>query len=201
MEDRTRTIIIGAVVLLILAAVFGTVFYLGRTAKNQGSTPTGVPQISRTPAISVSPTPTGGVAALPGTKTLAAVGFVLHYPSSWGILTCNNSQNVEFDPINGTDSKSVVCDVAVKPVTVLVSQNRLSCTGETVKLGNYQVQRSKNTAASGDINYRWCYSVGGKNLDITHRVSSSGARATSKEDFSAQVEQIISTSQVTPQGS
>lgn len=193
MDPKSRSIIIGGVVLLILASVFGTVFYLGRVAKEKrGETPEADPlsqlEVTGNPN---SQTDTGtGSGQQSNLKTFTGAGFNVPYPSSWGLLTCSNSANFEFDPTSSSDVRSVVCDVAVKPVTVLVT-NRLSCQGETVKLGNHQVIRSKVSAQSGDANYRWCFSVGGKNLEVTHRISASGSRATSKEDFSAAVEQII----------
>lgn len=204
MDQRTRYIVIGGVVLLFVAAVLVTIFYLGRIYRsNSNTTPreTGDP-LSQLPvaSLSVTTTPPAGVSGVAGnTKLYAGQGFSLDFPNNWSLLTCNNSQNFEFDPAGGADLKNVVCDTAVKPVTVLVV-NRLNCTGETVTLGTNKVVKSKTTSG-GNTNYRWCVNVGNKGLDITHRVSGSGARATSKDDFSAQIEQMIQTVKASPQAS
>lgn len=192
MDQKTRTIIIGGVVLLILAAVSGTIFYLSRISKvsdQTTSTDNSLPQVQISPAPSSAPRNTPGASAN-GLKTFVGPAFSIQYPQNWALLTCSNSQNIELDPYGGNNIQGVVCDFAVKPVTFLVA-NKLSCQGETVKLGNNQVVRSKTTGANGDINYRWCVPLVGKSVDITHRVSASGSRATSKDDFSAQVEKII----------
>ncbi|MCL5784350.1 MAG: hypothetical protein M1142_03290 [Patescibacteria group bacterium] len=203
MDPKTRVIIVGALALVILAAVAGTLFYLGKASRERSAT-SGNTSLNSLPRLSVTPVPStlrnNQAATSSNTKTFVGSGFNLSYVNSWGVLTCSNSQNFEFDPTVGTDLKGVVCDRAVKPVTVLVV-NKLNCQGETVKLGENQVVRSKNTPREGDISYRWCLSVGGKNLDITHRVSASGSQATSKEDFSAEVEQMITTIKASPQGS
>lgn len=106
-------------------------------------------------------------------------------------MTCANSESIELDPTNGTDTKNIVCDEALKPVTMLVA-DRLNCSGETVTLGGRQVVRSKVSSGS-DTSYRWCMAVGDTAIDITHRVSPSGSRATSKGDFSAAIEEMIKT--------
>lgn len=209
MDQRTRYIVIGGVVLLFVAAVLITIFYLGRVYRSNSDAPqnpntnplTELPTIASSSASVTPSASSGGVSLEPSnTKIYAASGFTLNYPSGWGLLTCSNSQNFEFDPTNGADVKNVVCDVAVKPVTVLVT-NRLNCTGETINIGEKKVVKSKVTASNGSINYRWCVGLNGKGLDITHRISSFGSRAASKDDFSNQVEQMINSLKVTPQGS
>ncbi len=201
MDQKTKLTIIGGVVLLIIAAVLVTFFYFGRISKNTGGTPnSGTNPLSQLPTTSSSTTPApSGAANANSRKTFTGAGFTLTYPNNWGILTCSNSENFELDPTSSVDTKNVVCDTAVKPITVLVV-NRLSCTGETVTLGPNKVIKSKATTDTG-VNYRWCVAIGNKGLDITHRVSSTGSRATSKEDFSSQVEEMIKTIKATPQGS
>lgn len=200
MDQRTRYIVIGGVVLLFVAAILVTIFYLGRVYRSTTNTPRETDNpLSQLPVASPSATitsPGGVTAAVGNTKLYAGQGFSLSYPSNWGLLTCSNSQNFEFDPTTGADLKNVVCDVAVKPITVLVV-NRLNCTGETITLGSNKVVKSKTTSG-GDTNYRWCVTVGNKAFDITHRVSSAGSRATSKDDYSAQIEQMIQTIKTTP---
>lgn len=202
MDQKTKLTIIGGAALLIIAIVFVTIFYFGRASRtttgpgDSGTNP--LDQLPTTAAPSVSPLPgvTGGSAQ---GKMLVGKGFSLTYPNNWGVLTCSNSQNFEFDPTSNADVRNVKCDTAVKPVTVIVT-NQLSCTGDTVNFGNNKVTKSKAATATG-TNYRWCVAVGNIGLDITHRVSSAGTQATSKDDFSAQVEQIITTVKPSAQGS
>ena len=101
----------------------------------------------------------------------------------------SNSTNFEFDP-SGRDMINVVCDEALKPVTFLVV-DKLNCSGESIKLGNNQVTRIKILGDEGRVFYRWCTMVGNIGFDITHRVSPTGSRATSKDDFSKEIEKII----------
>lgn len=205
MDQRTRVIIIGAGVLFVLAAISLLVFFTLRFSRNNQPRGSGDNSLSRLPVISVTPSPTdrqdgnNSNSVRSDFKTFISQGFSLDYPSGWGVLTCGNSTNFEFDPENGSDLKNIACDRAFKPITVLLA-NRLSCTGETVKIGDKQVVKLK-VENNGDINYRWCLSVGSVGLDITHRVSQSGSRATSKEDFSSQVEEVIKTIKLTPRGS
>lgn len=196
MENR-RAVIIAAVIALVVAAVIvGAIILLTSLLRGRVSGPTVVTSSPSpvTSAATGSAPATGQVAPTPAsnTKFVSVGGYTMSYPKQWGILKCSNSQSLEFDPLNGTDQLNVVCDYAIKPITILVSSN-LSCTGETVVLGNNRVVRLKTPTTTG-ADYRWCL-IGSNNvhLDITHRVSNDGSRATSKDDFSAQVEQIIST--------
>lgn len=203
MDQRTKSIIFGAIGLLVLASVLGTVVYLGRltkqTAKVEGNV-TNNP-LSELPVSSASAaaSPEGVNQPASNLKAYVGQGFSILYPANWGLLTCGNSQSIELDPLNSADNKNFACDRAVKPVTVLVGQP-LNCQGETVKIGNHQVRKSK-VAQEGATDYRWCLSVGGKTFDITHRVSPMSSPAASKDDFSAQVEQVIGNIASTPAGS
>lgn len=204
MDQRKAFIITGLVVLIILALIFLGVFYLTKTFQGgfftNRSTPR--PTITASPNSTAESVDTGssGVAPPPapgtpapaqvgGLKPYSGQGFNFKYPANWGILRCNNSQNFELDPLNPQDS-SIACNVAVKPVTVLVSGNT-SCSGQVVKIGDISVQKSRNDVAGG-VEYRWCTQTSPV-LDITHRVSSSGGQATSPRDFSGQIEQMIGT--------
>lgn len=210
MDRRTKSLVIGVFALIIVAAVVGAYLYLTRFPQNKPDTGTdSVPSgLSDLPIATISPTlgtrNSTSNGSVPGTsvgnsKIYSGPGFNFAYPSSWALLTCSNSQNFELDPVNQGDISGAVCDRAIKPVTFLVS-DKVSCTGESVKLGGNQVMRSKTATATG-TNYRWCLQVGSKGLDISHRVSSSGSRATSREDFSPQIEQIISNIRVGSGGS
>lgn len=194
MDERTRLIALGAVALLALVVIFGVVVFVSRISSNRAGTRGPINDlVSRLPAPSPTPTPVSTTPSVsPESKTYTGPGFTLSYPRSWGILTCNNSSNFELDPTAGQDVLRVVCDEAIKPVTVLVV-TRASCLGEFKTIGSHQVVFSKVTEGDGDINYRWCLAVGEIGLDITHRVSPSGSPATSKTDFSSQVEGIITT--------
>jgi len=202
MDPKTRSIVVGAIALIILASLLGSIYYLTKVSKKITPTQNSTDSLSRLPVSSVSSSPkTGGSNTADNTtKLFVGQNVLFNYPKNWGLLTCSNSNNFEFDPLNGTDVKNVVCDVAIKPITILVGSNQ-ACDGEKVKIGNLEVTKSKTELGSGDINYRWCVSVGDKNWDITHRVSASGSRATSTEDFSKAVEDLISKLQPAPQGS
>lgn len=195
MDQKTRSVIIGAVSLVILAVISGSIVYLGRVSKGKNTGSESSNSLSTLPKISPSISPSqsspdsGTVTEQGENKIYRGQGFSLSYPKKWGLLTCGNSANFELDPVNGNDVSNIACDFAVKPITFLVV-DKLNCQGETVKVGNHQVIRSKINTNS-ETNYRWCLALPGKDLDISHRVSPSGSRATSKEDFSSQVEEII----------
>lgn len=194
MESK-KPIIIAAVIALVVAGIIvGAIVYLTGLLRTRTTTTPNVVTSSPSSVItsennaarpSSTPAPT-----LPSNmKIVGIAGFTMTYPSTWGKLSCSNSSNIEFDPYNATD-QTATCDFAVKPITVLVAP-RLSCAGETVTLGNNRVVRTKTQTQTG-MDYRWCVYGNGMNLDITHRVSSTGSRATSKDDFSKQVEEMIS---------
>lgn len=194
MDQKPRLIIVGVAALIALAVVSAVAIFIGRAVRENAPTAEGgLDSLSRLPvqvAPSTSPTPSLPTDQPPLFKVYQGLGFSLLYPYKWGLLSCTNSQNIEFDPENSNDFRGA-CDVAVKPVTILVA-DRLDCPGETVTIGGYQIKKFKTSGQNGDIDYRWCLSVGGKNLDITHRVSTSGSRATTKEDLSEQIERMIS---------
>lgn len=201
MDQRRVLMAIGGVIFLLLLVVFGVAYF---SSKNKPKAPA-----RRTVTASASPTsltvpvassvPTAGSQGTPttpdtsGTKLFSGSNFSLRYPNAWGLLKCSNSANFELDPENATDQPNVVCNVAVKPITVLVSRQALTCQGDTVQLGYNQVVRSKTPRRDGGTTYRWCVNGRAASLDITNRVSSTGAPATSKEDYSSAVEQMIST--------
>lgn len=159
--------------------------------------PSPSPSSSSRPAQQASPTPAptprgnqGGTTTVNGNlETYNASNFSISFSKSWGLLTCNNSSNFELDPTNSTDQLNYSCNYAVEPVTVLVGN--VSCQGETVKLGNITVIKSVVNTSTGK-NYRWCTQTQPM-LDITHRVSSGGGRATSTQDYSSQIEEMIKT--------
>ncbi|MDO8429497.1 MAG: hypothetical protein Q7S88_02610 [Candidatus Daviesbacteria bacterium] len=203
MDQRTRVIIIGAIALFVIAAVLAGVVFVGRLSKNQtpklsdtGDIPDATARDLQIPTIA-SRDPS--LALEDGRGTFTASNYSLKYPTAWSVLTCSNSKNFELDPTSAQDIKNVVCDVAVKPVTIM-EVSKLNCQGEKVTIGSHQVTKSK--ATQGDYTrYTWCLNVGSKNLEITHRVSPKGERATSKEDYSQEVEEVIESIQATPQGS
>lgn len=203
MDQKTKFTIVGGVVLLIIAAAITTVFFLGKVSKSSGDTTqeTTANPLAELPttANSTSNSTISPTQAVSNTKIYNGQVFNLSYPSAWGVLSCSNSQNLELDPVTSTDLKNIVCDTALKPVTIIVTE-RLNCNGETVTLGTNKVTKSKTTTPTG-VNYRWCVTVGDKRLDITHRVSTGGSRATSKDDFSTQIEQMISTVKAATRGS
>lgn len=180
-------IILAAIIVVIIVAVVG--FFRSRqlSQTNLRPSPTSIP--NTTPEVILgSPTPQSGVSNQGNFKTQVVNGVTFRAPLNWGLLTCSNSNNFEFDPTNGQDSR-VVCDVALKPVTVLVG-NSQGCGGESVKLGEVQVQKLRIENQRG-IDYRWCFSKDNTQFNVTHRVSAGGSRATSKEDYSGRIEEMI----------
>jgi len=170
--------------------------------QNSTTTITPVPSTTVTPTLSPTQSNTTGSTNTNSSnqtsntngiiKTYNGEGFSVRYPDNWGLLTCSNSKNFELDPTSPQDVIGVVCDYAVKPVTFVVRSSAISCPGNKVTLGSKQVTKSIKTYSDGDVYYRWCFMSGGKQLDVTHRVSQTGTRATSTTDYSAEVETIIS---------
>lgn len=176
-------IVTGILSLIILAGVLGLIYYLTVSIRSRKP-------ISIFPSPKPSPSEQIQRQEIVTKKTYQGKNFTLSYPKTWSILTCANSQNFEFDPENNTDQNAVQCDRAVKSVTVLV-KNTSDCTGDTILLGQVSVVKSKTTTGTG-VGYRWCTNTK-PILDITHRASTAGGRATSKNDFSAAIEEMIKT--------
>ncbi len=189
MDNRIKIIVGGAVVLLLLVVL--AIFFFLSNVKKADNTEQGTLDNLTTVNEAVSPTPvTSNAPAGTLQKVYAGTGFSLKYPSNWGVLSCNNSQNFELDPTS-PNSVTLACDTAVKPITFLMTQN-LNCQGTAIKLGTHTAVKSKTTSASGYTTYRWCVPLtGGKALDITHRVDPKMSTATSQEDYSTQVEELI----------
>lgn len=187
-------IILGLIIVSVL--IFGLVTFV-RTRFFGGGKVTGSPSPSET-VVSESATasasvfedgtsPTGGTSgSIP--RVYQSGSMIFRFPQNWGVLTCSNSANFEFDPYGAIDQK-VVCDRAQKPITVLVNNN-LGCSGENVMLGGLSVTKSRIENVRG-VDYRWCFSAGGQSFNITHRVSGAAGRGLSKDDFYAQIEQMI----------
>ncbi len=188
MDQQSRLIVFGAAAFIIFALVVGGIIFMVRNSQTQN-----VPAENSTDLSSRLPvttaTPSATITPPIGTKSYQGEGFTIYYPVGWGLLTCGNSKNIEFDPTNAADASNIACSEALKPVTVLVAEG-LSCSGETVTLGPRQAVKSIETIGDAMV-YRWCVPAGNKALDITHRVSPSGSRATSKQDFSKDIEKMI----------
>ncbi len=214
MNDKRPLIVTGLVLLLILVLIGGVIFYLinfirGRQTTEQATrdifprssmnvvieNPSASPQAS--PAVTTTPNQSPnvqsvGVSNRGNSKIITSQGFQLAVPQNWGTLTCLNSKNFELDPYNAADS-TANCVKAIKPVTFLVGKN--SCAGgQIVTLGNIQVRKIVDTnfvtRDGRGTQYHWCTQTT-PSVDITHRVGTGTAFA--KDDFSAAVEQIIST--------
>lgn len=203
MDQRNKVIILGGVGLLILAVVLVSLFYFLKFSKNGITQSINIPNsLSRLPsavitpsaASPVSPTITSTNSNVPvassNVKTFQGQSFSLNYPNGWGILTCGNSQSIELDPYNSADFKNYTCDQAIKPITIIVSNGALSCFGDTVKIGNSTVVKSKTETANW-LKNRWCINKNGISFDITNRINSAGITGTGKDDFSQEVEKII----------
>lgn len=207
MEQRGPLLVTGLVILLILGIIAGTIYYLGRNSRRaatssptptpfqqnletpQGGSPLTVPNTGAVPRptnVPASPQPANA-----NNKIYTGTGFRMEYPKNWGILTCNNSANIEFDPMSANDQRNLACDLALKPITVLVNKSGSGCDGTLANLGGNQFYKTR-TASGENINYRWCMKVV-PFLDVTHRVSKTNPqlRATSKDDFAAQIEMML----------
>lgn len=219
MEQQQRSLIFTAAVgLIILAIIVGSIYYLVKfiqtrvassrqTAQSsvemiaqasaspegsvQGQQTTQSPQITEEAQKTEVPGDTKGGVQAPQTATdkklYNGTGFRLSYPNAWGLLSCTNSSNIEFDPVNSADSK-VSCGTASKAITVLVNDN-WGCSGEQINIGTVAVNKSKQSEA-GYTKYQWCTKTTPM-LNITHRVSLSNDPASSKTDYSAQIENMI----------
>lgn len=197
--DVKRLIVLIIAAILVLSLIFGVVFSLYRLIRSRQNT---IPTTSGPkPQVTISPLPSALPQTPPTTgttpwqtvtgnfKTYTGQGFLLSYPKNWGLLTCRNSQNFEFDPANPTDQLNVNCDRAVKPITVQSSFLTGCAGGQQITLGNNSVVK----VVSGS-DYKWCVGGGAVPLEVTHRVSGTDNRsAFSKTDYSSQVEQMIST--------
>lgn len=156
----------------------------------QGSIQSGASTARPAPSLTPAPTPeTKGGVTIAGDRKIFSWGNIqMSYPKSWGLVTCTNSKNVELDPNNPADTK-IACSTALKPITVLVD-DFAKCDGENVKIGNTEVIKSRKVDG-GYTAYLWCTKTV-PILNITHRVSSGNDPASSKEDYSKQVEEMIS---------
>lgn len=215
MEQQQRSLIFTAAVgLIILAIIVGSIYYLVKFIQTRIASSKLTPQASvemmaeasQSGIIageSVGEVPQGNApqTTLPATGISSADrsasldnklynqgGFQLSYPKNWGMWTCVNSENFEFDPVNSEDKK-VQCGTALKPITVLVDDIS-GCDGANTMIGNIEVVKSVQTV-DGYISYQWCTKTNPV-LNITHRVSKNGERAVSKDDYSAQIEDMIS---------
>jgi uncharacterized protein (UPF0333 family) len=195
MDAERKSLVATALVgLVVLSIIIGSIYYLIQFIRNRNTTNVANNQVTA----SASPTASGQVAVdvnhgnthpVSGDyKTFNEGNFQVSYPKSWGILTCSNSSNIELDPTNGQDNLKIACSVASKPVTII--KDATGCTnGEVIDVGTFKVARTK--ATEGDyIRYEWCTKTVPA-LYITHRVSNDGSPATSKEDFSKLVEDMI----------
>ena len=210
MEQQRSLVFTAAVGLIILAIIVGSIYYLvkfiqGRVASNSQSPDVNVEQIAQedtnpdggsiqgletdspdSEGQSQTP-PAAGNQNPAGKKVYNGGDFQFTYPDTWGVMKCDNSQNLELDPTNPADS-SIACEIATKPVTVVVG-DITGCEGETTKVGNVDVVRSQQSE-DNYTRYQWCTKTTPV-FNITHRVSQGNERATSKQDFSKQVEEMI----------
>ncbi len=191
MDQRKVLVLAGILGVLIIAIIIGTIIYVTHNSSISSTVPTIVtssPLPLPSSSIPVSSPAPRASSAPSNIKTYNGTGFQVQYPNTWGLLTCSNSNSFELDPANSIDQIKVSCNAAVKSVTILVHQ--VSCSGQTVKLGNVSVIKSVDPSG-GRTDYRWCTQTNPM-LDISHRFSPSGGTATSTTDYSSQVEDMIS---------
>lgn len=217
MENKKTLIATGAVVVLLIVLIIGGILFLFNFIRNkqqeantnifpsapvvEGSpstvayattspSPTITVRPTSTPKATPKPTPAPSSVVPAGTKTYTGNGFQLFYPQNWGLLTCSNSQNIEFDPLNSTNQLNYKCDYAIKPITILVHSSTPSCPGSIITLGGVSVIKSVTNTANGTT-YRWCTKTS-PSLDITNRVSATTQRAYSTKSYASEIEQMIS---------
>ncbi len=205
MSQGRSLLIVGVIALLVLAIVLGTIFYLTQAFKSNSTnsshpivTSSSKPAASSnaeapitTNTVTPAPSPLVTQSIDPNFKIYNGEGFQFQYPKNWGLLTCSNSKNIEFDPTNSTDQLNVRCGQAVKPITILVNSSA-GCSGPAVNVGTIPVLRHTHTYNDGQKDYVWCTQLQPL-LNISTRTSQNGSRATSPIDYSTQVEQLIST--------
>ncbi len=196
----TAVLVIGAFVAVIVSLIYFVPRAFFTPSNNVSPSLTPIPTIITSVATTTPlPTPTLTYpSATPSPqisqttlKLYKGTGFTLLYPSSWSILTCNNSTNFELDPNGGDDEIGIVCTYAQKPITIIVSNNLMGCLGTPVKIGNLSVVRSSITTNSY-IEYQWC-TVSNPVLQITNRVGPQPSSAIGTVNYSPQIEQMIST--------
>lgn len=207
MEQQQRSLVFTASVgLIILAIIVGSIYYLIKFIQARVASSGQIPQASVSQVVQASGSPEGGsvagaqirpnssptvssqaVTANSNQKIYNPGNFQLSYPKNWGVVTCTNSKNIELDPGNIADSK-INCQTALKSITVLVDKID-NCDGQNIKIGNTEVIKSKKIDSGWTV-YQWCTKTNPV-LNITHRVSPNGERATSKQDYSTQIEDMI----------
>lgn len=205
MENRKSLIVTGIVILIILLLVGAVIYYLIQFIRNRQQPRTGdqlFPQATLIPSPTgvvtggvATPAPTpqqpviGGWPQQSNIQTFNGQGFALQYPSNWGLLTCSNSPNFEFDPNSNID-QTVVCDRALKPITIQRTFTTGCQGGTQVNLGGLPVTKLVD-ASGGTTDYKWCVN-GPVYLEFTHRVSPAPPNsAYSVQDSSSQVEEVI----------
>lgn len=207
--------IIGGIFLLILVLVILLYFFLPVLFPqlSDQSTPVPTPIVAvptpiPSPLPSPIPTPTPSPVPTPvviinqpppvvqgaNEQLFSGAGFTLTYPENWGVLTCVNSPNFEFDPINNIDQVGAVCNVATKPITVIVQNSLSGCSGQVFQIGRYQVLKTTD-AGNGYIENQWCTATNPV-LVITNRVSPNVTGVASPIDYSPQIENMIGTLQI-----
>ena len=179
MDQRRALVIIGTIIVVLLAVVFGTAFL---SRNNRFTRNNAVRNSSPSPLLPTQSTASPSPATDANLQIFTGDTFSLGYPQNWGLLTCNNSKHFEFDPATNQDQLNIACDRAVKPITVLVG-DKFTCEGEVTKFGNVLAVKSKTTEEDGDIRYRWCLDGPQVDLDITHRVSTEEKRGFFQTDY------------------
>lgn len=204
MEQQQRSLVFTAAVgLIILAIIVGSIYYLVKFIQSRVASSRQTPQASVETFAQASGAPAGGsvrgsqisIGDLPQTgsipsdnKTYNGGNFQLAFSKNWGLLSCANSANLELDPLNSADNKAE-CSIASKPITIIVD-NISGCSGENIKIGNNEVLKNKKVEG-GYSAYQWCTKTEPV-LNITHRVSKGGETAVSPDDYSSQIEEMIS---------
>lgn len=178
-------IIVGALILISFVTAL-ILFIRSRSVAKVNTVPSPTPVVSEMQLPVTTPTETTPVNGLG--KTHSVNGTVFSYPTNWGLLTCTNSMNFELDPYSNQNSK-VACDVAKKPITVIV--NGPACQGGVIaNIEGTQVMRIQKSVENGKV-YQWCFNHNGRQYNISHRVSSNGQQGVSVDDFSAQIEEML----------
>ena len=146
------------------------------------------------PKTTISPTPgplRRGDDTGDSRQTYRGRGFSLKYPEKWGLLTCSNSTNFEFDPANNRDQAGVVCNWAVKPITAMARTSDADCRGNSNTLGG-TAGRKRGEKEGTYTYYTWC-TTSPPFLEFSHRVGSTQQLpgTATNASYEREIEEII----------
>lgn len=155
-----------------------------------------LPAPSATPTASSSPISSSSPSASPvatGFKSFTSkAGISMQYPAKWGLLTCSNSNNFEFDPTNSQDELNVICEDAKKPITVVFSNN--ACGGGQVESGFDLFVIKSQDQSENYLTHTWCIKSNPV-IQITNRESQTTNVAADSKNYVNEIDKMINSIQ------